>query len=105
MQNERSRIKWLPFNSVCDSKEMIRSINKERSKVKKPKLSDEQINLIEEELIKAFYEDIKVKVYYYKSGFIFNMKDKIKKIDSVYHKIYFESGMLLFDQIISVSHI
>lgn len=103
MPNKRNEAKWLPFNSVCNSKEIIQDLTKERSKVNKPLLTEEQKSFIEEELVNSFYEDIKLNIYYYKSGYIYKISKKIKKIDTIYHKIYFDNITLLFDQIIKVS--
>lgn len=99
----RSEAKWLPFNSVCNSKKMINDLTLERSKITKPSLTEEQKSYIEDALIDSFYEDIKLNIYYYKSGYIYKISKKIKKIDTVYHKIYFDNITLLFDQIVKVS--
>ena len=72
---ERGIIKWMPFNSVISSKEVVNSILKEKSKIKMPILSEEQI---------------------------INISGYIKKIDPTYRKIYFENKTILFNQIIKV---
>ena len=48
---ERGIIKWMPFNSVISSKEVVNSILKEKSKIKMPILSEEQVINIEKTLI------------------------------------------------------
>lgn len=99
---ERGIIKWMPFNSVISSKEVVNSILKEKSKIKMPILSEEQIINIEKILILAFYSNVKINVFYYRNGTIENISGYIKKIDPTYRKIYFENKTILFNQIIKV---
>lgn len=40
--HDRGMIKWMPFNSVVSSKEIINSILKNKSKISMPILSEEQ---------------------------------------------------------------
>lgn len=102
MHNERNMIKWLPFNSVVSSKEMINEILKEKIKIKMPNLSEEQKNYIENSIIDAFYQNETIYVEYFYNGKIYNFKSKIKKIDLIYHKIYFNNKILSFNQIVKV---
>ena len=99
---DRGMIKWQPFNAVVPSKQLVNEILKEKNKIKMPNLSEEQRRNIEEKLILAFYENDEVTLDFYYQGKIFKIKEKIKKIDSTYHKIYFNNKVLLFDQIINV---
>ena len=103
MPNEgRGIIKWRPFDSVMSSNKVIKELLKERSKIKKPILSDEQENILEQKLIIAFYTNSTIKVSYFNNGMINDFEDQIKKIDSTYHKIYFHHHILLFEQIIEI---
>ena len=103
MPNEdRGIIKWRPFDSVISGKKMVKEILKERSKIKRPILSEEQRNILESKLIIAFYTNDTIRVSYFNNGKINNFEDQIKKIDSIYHKIYFYNHTLLFDQITEI---
>lgn len=99
---DRGIIKWQPFESVTSTKSMIREINKEKSKIKHPLLSEEQINEIEQNLLLAFYEQNEIEIFYYKTGSIIKVKSNIKKIDSIHHKIYLKNITLLFEQIVRI---
>ncbi len=68
MNKDRGIIKWLPFESLVSNKTVIDSILKEKNKIKKPVLSLEQQQEIEDTLIHAFYEQEKIMVTYYKNG-------------------------------------
>ena len=48
MNKDRGIIKWLPFDSLVNSKSVVESILYEKRKVKKPILSLEQTEEIEE---------------------------------------------------------
>lgn len=98
----RGIIKWRPFDSVISSNKVVRELLKERAKIKRPILSDEQENNLEQKLIIAFYTNSPIKVSYFNNGKIDNFEDQIKKIDSIYHKIYFQNHTLLFEQIIEI---
>lgn len=99
---DRGMIKWQPFNSIIPSKQMIKDILTEKTKIKKPLLSDEQIQDIENKLIECYYEKVPIKINYYFQGNILATKGVIKKIDFTYHKIYLNNQVLIFEQIISI---
>ena len=93
---------WMPFNSVVNSKEMLDSVMAKRKKIKKPILSEDDKQILNQKLIEYFYEKEKVKLEYFYNGEIHYMEDYIKKIDSVYHKVYFINKIILFEQILKI---
>lgn len=99
---DRGMIKWMPFNSVISSKQVIQEILLEKNKITMPDLSLEQKDTIQNKIINAFYQKEKVTIVYFYSGKEYYLVDYIKKIDSTYHKIYFNSTILHFEQIINV---
>ena len=101
--HDRGIIKWMPFNSVVSGKELVNSILKEKSKISMPMLSEEQKNIIEKKVILSFYTNTKINLTYYQNGKMLTIKSCVKKIDSTYHKIYFENKVILFDQIIQIN--
>lgn len=96
-------IKWMPFNSVVSSKEIINSILKDKSKISMPILSEEQKHVNEQKLLIAYYSKSEINISYYQNGNINLINSYIKKIDFTYHKIYFENNTILFDQIVSLN--
>ena len=60
-------IKWMPFNSVVSSKEIINSILKNKSKISMPILSEEQKNVNEQKLLIAYYIKSKINISYYQN--------------------------------------
>lgn len=103
MNKDRGIIKWMPFNSLVGQKKMIDNLIMEKQKIKKPILSLEQQNTIEEKIIEAFYEQIKITLKIYKDGTILTVTSKISSIDYTYKKIILENNnTLIFNQIIDV---
>ena len=102
MQNKnRGSIKWAPFNSVINTKEIISDMEKSKIDIM-PILSEEQKDNLEKKIISAYYEQIPINITFFFNSKIIKKTDTIKKIDFTYHKIYFNNFVLLFDQIISL---
>ncbi len=98
----RGAIKWAPFNSVINTKDMIDEINMNKVDIM-PTLSEEQTNNLEKKIINAYYEQSLIDIKFFFNNKIINCKGKIKKIDFTYHKIYLNNYVLLFDQIINLT--
>lgn len=105
MNKDRGMIKWMPFNSVVSTKEVLSSILKEKEKVKKPVMSDDEIKQLEKSIIDAFYMQTTISITYYKGGYTYKYTGKIKKIDSLNKLIYLNNLRLLFNQIIDVTEV
>ena len=45
---------WMPFNAVCDGTSLVDMIEKEKSRFKKPTLSEEQLEDIQDKIITAY---------------------------------------------------
>ena len=100
---DRGIIKWQPFESLTSSKQIMQSLIHEKSKIMKPILSEEEISEIEQNIVDAYYSGENITIFYYKNGFIHNIKGKIIKIDHIYKMIYLNNNLnLFFKQIIKV---
>ena len=99
---DRGIIKWQPFNSLINGNAIINSLLKEKAKIKKPIISEEEKNEIEAKIIDAYFTQITVNITYYKDGNVIKVEGKIKKIDQVYKLVYLNELKLLFSQIISI---
>ena len=102
LNNDRKMKKWQPFNSLINSETIIKELANEKRKIKKPIISEDQKTSNESILLNAFFEHDLVFIEYYDNGDIITIKNYIKKIDSIYNKIYFYNKILYFDQIINV---
>lgn len=102
--HDRSAIKWAPFNSVINGKFLINNIEKEKSKIPKPLLSEEQIQNIENIIKEAYINKVLVEFIIYQGGFTKKIKSMIINIDSVKQKIFLENHKCIyFCEIINVA--
>lgn len=103
MNKDRGIIKWLPFENLANNKKIIDTILLEKAKIKKPVLSLEQQETLEEKIIEAFYEQISIILKFYKNGYIYTLNTKILHLDSNSKKILLENKKsILFNQIIDI---
>lgn len=94
---DRGMIKWMPFNSVVNTKYIVNSIEKEKRKISKPILSEEQIAEIENNILESFINKVPLSFKIYQGGYIFEFIDIVTNIDSAkkiiilnnHKKIYF----------------
>ena len=105
MNKDRGMIKWMPFNSVVSNKEILYSLIKEKEKITKPHISEDETNEFEKTIIDAYYMQDKIHITYYKKGYTYEYYGLIKKIDSSNKLIYLTNCRLLFNQIIKVTEI
>ena len=101
---DRGMIKWMPFNSVINSKILVNSIVKEKSKIRKPTLSEEQIKDIENNILESKINEIPLIFIIYKGGYTYKTKAIVVNIDSVQKKIVLNNHKILyFREIISAN--
>lgn len=103
MNNDRGIIKWMPFNSLVSNKDVLYKVLNDKKRIVKPILSDDEISYIESFIIDAYYTQDTITITYYKDGYTYKVKGKVKKIDSSKKLIYFNNLSLLFSQIINAS--
>ena len=99
---DRGMIKWMPFNSVINSKFLVNSIEKEKAKIAKPTLSDEQTHEIENNILESMINKIPLTFKIYQAGFVKEINATVINIDPVMKKIYLDNHKYLyFREIIS----
>lgn len=100
----RGMIKWMPFDSLSSSKIMVQTILKEKSKVQKPLLSEEQLQELEAKMWEGFHNGIPLRIVYYFHG-RYQVKQNllIVEIEANKKRIRFEDqSYLYFDQILRI---
>ncbi len=103
MQIDRGFIKWMPFDSVVNTKKLLKSIAEEKSIMTMPTLFEEQIIINEENILRALHNNEEVKIIYFKKNKIYCLTTLIKKVESNTRKIILANNkQLYFSQIISV---
>lgn len=101
--NNRNEIKWLPFNSLIPSNEIIKSLKEKRNSKQMPTLSEDELLELEELIKKAFHTKEKIQVTYFWQNKFYTKLGFIKNIDSNQNKIYFDDyTSLYFEQILKI---
>lgn len=99
---DRGFIKWQPFNSVISNKVMLDKLTQEQ-KLEKPTLSEEQISILNERIIEAYYAKNKVKINFYEQNKIKTIETTIQKINPTTNIIELNNHKkITFNQIINI---
>ena len=101
--NDRGMIKWQPFDSLTNTRKLKHELQLKKVKVEMPILSDDQLNVIEENIKEAYFNKNYVNIKYYLNGAILKKKAKIKSIN--YNSKYIrlsDNTLIYYKQIISV---
>ena len=101
---DRSYVKWAPFNSLFNDKVIIREIIKKKELIDKPALSEDQINYLNNKIFDAYVNHIKVNVSIYKNQHIINIIGYINNIDSSRKRITLNNNYIYFNQVINISN-
>lgn len=100
MKEERGMIKWAPFSSVINADILIREIEKDKDKIKKPDLAEDKYIDIENDILYSYNNDEYINIEYYKNGKIYKTKEKVIKIDSFSKYIILSNKTKLYFSII-----
>lgn len=93
---DRGMIKWAPFNSVVNSRYLVSEIEKEKSKIVKPTLSEEQIEEIENNILESLINQTPLLFKIYQGGFIKEVDGTVIKIDTIKKKITLDNHKYLY---------
>ena len=93
---DRGMIKWAPFNSVINSKYLVFEIEKEKNKIVKPTLSEEQLEVIENNILESLINQTPLLFKIYQGGFIKELKGIVIKVDTVKKSILLDNHKNLY---------
>ena len=96
-------IKWAPFNSIINGSNILKEMNKNRSKINKPILSEDQIELLNDKIFEAYTNHLKVNIYIYKNFNIFKLTGFINNINISKKNITFNNSYIYFNQILKIN--
>ena len=100
--SDRSIIKWQPFNSCFDSKDIMRDISKQRKRKEFPILSEDQILEIAEKVTKAWNLKLIIDITYYYDGEINNYRGKINYLNLQNKSLELNNHKIFFQQILKI---
>ncbi len=99
----RGMIKWRPFNSLINSKD-IREIENNRLKIEKPIIMEDRIQEINEILINAINNNLEIKIKHYTLNTLKVVIGKIEKINIIEKYILINKTRIYFKNIILVTY-
>jgi len=103
VKTKRDYVKWQPFNAVVPGEYMVNEVLKEKNMIEMPILSEDQFNILQDKIVKAWRRKEVIFLTYYKSGKVFKKKGQIKIFRPENHKIVLNDGFYLyFEQIIDI---
>ena len=100
---DRSYIKWAPFNSLFNSKKIIKEINNKKIIIDKPTLSQDQIETLNELIFETYINHIKINLYIYKNNKLIKLTGYINNINTNKKCITFNNKYIFFNQIIKIN--
>ena len=103
MQN-RSYIKWAPFNSVINDNVVLNELTRKRNKVYKPTLSEDQIDFLNEKIFEAYTNRLKVNIFVYSNFNIIKLTGFINNINLSKKSITFNYNHIFFNQILKITN-
>ena len=101
---DRGYIKWAPFNSLINDKDIIKEKEQVVKKVNKPILSEDQLSYINDKVMDAYTNHYKVNISIYKNENIININGFINNINTFKKLITFNNTYVYFNQIISINN-
>lgn len=96
----RGMKKFLPFASLKEQAITLHQMEKEKQKVDKPLLSED--DKIEINSVLTEYYGQNVIIFYYASGYIKKEKGPIKKIDPLYKCLYINDLKITFTNLLKI---
>ena len=95
--------KWNPFNAVAPCGFMVNEVLREKNKIDKPVVSDDQKTAIQERILEVHNNQEIVKIKYFRGGRLYITEGKVEKIDINAHKIVLNGGFsVFFSQIVEI---
>lgn len=91
-------VKWAPFVSLKEQTIYLNRLKKEKLKVERPLLSEDEINEINDKLVN--YHGEVLRITYYDQGFVKEISAIIKKIDTINKKVVTTDLAINFDDLI-----
>lgn len=88
MSEDRGMMKWAPYQSLVDQATSLALMRRRKNKIPKPSVSSDQAAEINEILVN--YRGEILSATYWKDGFLFEVRGRIKKIDTLFAYLLLE---------------
>ena len=102
--NDRGMKKWLPFSSLVEQGKYLEKMIYEKYKIERPQVFNEQARKIDQTLREYdFKTPLRMDIFY--DGYIYKVKEIIRKIDTKKKVIYFDDFYIPIKNIIDIEEI
>ncbi|MDD3113356.1 MAG: YolD-like family protein [Candidatus Izemoplasmatales bacterium] len=78
---DRGIIKWAPFDALVGYHSLLEEMKYRLGKKEKPRLSDDDLEELNRNLMQALKESREIEIRYYHDGYIHSTFGKLKKVD------------------------
>jgi len=101
---KREMVKWQPFNAVAPGSFMVEEALKEKNKIKRPVLSDDQKQVLQDRVLEGYQNQEEMKIIYFKNGRLFKVEGIINDIVRQERKLIINGKLeIYFSQIVKIS--
>lgn len=100
---DRGYKKWAPFNSLINDKKVINELNQRYEIQKKPILSEDQIEFLNEKIFDAYTNHYKINLIIYKNMRIIKLVGFVNNINVQNKYIIFNNIHIYFNQLLKVT--
>lgn len=97
---DRGMMKWLPYRSLVEQKDINDALHEELSKEEKPFISNDKAMEINE--ILQSYHGQKLHIYYFHQGHRYHIYEKLRKIDVTFKVLTSETRKIPFSEIFAL---
>ena len=94
--NDRGMIKWAPFSAVVPGTYLVREIELEKHRIKKPCLDEDKVTEIEKSILEAYNNHDNVKLKIYRDGRLYIKEGKILHLDGITKTITMSGNYKVF---------
>ena len=101
---DRSYVKWAPFNSLINDKKIFEEVSYKERECDKPILSDDQIDILNDKIFESYTNHIKIKLYIFRDRYITELIGYINNININKKCITFNNSCIYLNQIINISN-
>ncbi|WP_047985260.1 YolD-like family protein [Ornithinibacillus californiensis] len=91
MVNDRGSIKWTSL-MLPEHVELLRTIWSEDKRVTRPKLDEQELEVLNIRLLEAYNEQQLIQIEYYQKGRMVNIRGGIKKFDQLSQTVVIQSS-------------
>jgi hypothetical protein len=78
----RTKIKWQPFKTIQEQYTILEQYIQDQNKVEKARLTDEQLDMLDNVVQYKIYKNEQADIEYWKNGYYFTQTAYIKEINS-----------------------